>query len=152
TLFSMGASAPWLERIGALIMLVGMLDAMTIRSVAPVWWFALLVLGALVLAAARRQNSMSPTRPESSAEIAGPQVPSLAVHVSVDLVVTAALIMLMPGTPTSDQPAATAPGVDGHAHATVGTLPAALAVALMIGHVLLTIAGVRANRTPRHRV
>ena len=86
--------------------------------------------------------------------------PSLAVHVAVGLIVTAGLIMLMPDM-APDASAAASGATEAsalsvadasHSHPAAETLPAALTLALMIGHTVLAAAGVRADRIARHRV
>ena len=144
-----GAASP--ERAGAIVMAVGMLDAMLVHAVAPVWWFAVLVLGGMALAAVQRVRA---ARDRSGKH------PSLAVHVAVGLIVTAGLIMLMPDM--APDASAAAPGATeasalsvadaSHSHPAAETLPAALTLALMIGHTVIAAAGVRADRIARHRV
>lgn len=153
-LYAPGSTVPSVERAAALMMLVGMIDVMTVRLIAPIWWFAVFVLGAVVLATVRRYRPIpGPASAEDGAEPGRAPAPSLTVHLAIGLVVTAGLIVLMPRMDVSaalaSAPAATAAA---HAHVASGAVPIALAVSLVIGQVALACAAVHADRSGRHRV
>lgn len=136
------------EQAATVLMLVGMLDAMTLQLLSPVWWFALLLLGAMSLAALRRRNYRSRAAEETTSAV------GLAAHVALGLVVTAGLILLMPRmTPEIALAAESVPlAPSAHAHSSAEGLPVILAVALAVGHVALAAGGIRSERAWRHRL
>jgi len=126
-------------------MLGGMIDAMTTRVVAPLCWVALLIAGAMMLAAARRRHPVSGQASGSA---------PLTVHVATGLIVTAGLILLMPSSDlaaVAGTVVATTTDTPAHAHPGLAPAPLALATALVCGQVLITCVGVRTERAWRDR-
>jgi hypothetical protein len=118
------------EFVASVVTLVAMVDAALGRVIAPVLWSALLLLGAMALAAVRngRGAEMTPMR---SAQ-------TMTVHTAIGMVVMAALLVVM---------GPSGAGASAHNHGTsAGVLTAA-----MLGSVAVYAAGsvVAAARTGR---
>jgi hypothetical protein len=126
------------ELLAALLMLLGMADAMTLSLLPPVAWFALMLAAALALAAVRRASATSAAR-------RGPG--PLSAHLALGLVATGVLVLLMPTmAPTPLAPAGS------HAHAAAAALPQLLSAAVCGGTIILAVIALRARPTWSHRV
>ena len=75
------------ELVASAVMLLAMMDAALVRVVAPVLWSALLLVGAMALAALRRRRRTG-LEPIGSAE-------TMTVHTAIGMVVMAALLVTM---------------------------------------------------------
>ncbi|WP_396645033.1 hypothetical protein [Microbacterium sp.] len=114
------------EVVASVLMLLAMLDTALSGLLAPVYWAALLILAALVLAMVRR-----PRRRRA------PRVPvAMTLHTALGLVVMAALSLVM----TAHAPAA------GHAHGI------ALAPVLLVGSGAYAVVSAALIRRMRARV
>lgn len=81
------------ELLASLLMLVAMLDGALAGLVAPVFWAALLLAGAMGLAAFRRRRSPAAARALSSRLV--PPGPAMTVHTGIGMVTMAGLLVAM---------------------------------------------------------
>ncbi|WP_194409310.1 hypothetical protein [Microbacterium cremeum] len=123
---------PTPEVVASVLMLVAMADAMLWHIVAPVYWSAALIAGALGLVVGRRRGEI--VRGRSSAAPAARAHVALTAHVALGLVVMAALLVAA----GSAVPAASA--VDSHCHPCRGGTEGVRLMALVLsaGYVLVT--------------
>ncbi|GAB3600326.1 hypothetical protein [Microbacterium tumbae] len=133
-----GSGAP--ERLAAILMLLGMADAMTSTILTPVAWFAVMVPAGIGLAAWRR------CMPSGTAGTGGRGSAAVSTHLALGLIVTAALILLMP---TGSAPATAA--ASGH-HGGISAMPAVLCAGLVLGSVAFTASALRTDRAWHHRL
>lgn len=129
------------ERAAAVLMVAAMTDAMTVSLVSPVAWFAVLILAAVALAAARR--APLPAAGDRATRT------GLSTHLALGLVVTATLIVLMPSGSATAELSSASPS---HGHGgDAGLLPFVCAT-LVIGTAAAAATAVRADRSWRHRL
>lgn len=140
-----GVGAP--EIAAAVLMLVGMSDAMTVALLPPVVWFAVMLPAAIALAVRCRVPAALGDRSPSAGG-------RLSAHLALGLVTTAALILLMATIPAADVAgaAASSPHAQAHAHGGGAGMPQALGIALGSGTTLLSVIALRAERSWRHRL
>ena len=124
------------ELLAALLMLLGMADAMTLSLLPPVAWFALMLVAALALAAVRRASATARQGPAP-----------LSTHLALGLVATGVLVLLMPTMAPTPLAAA-----GSHAHAATAALPQLLSAAVCGGTIILTVIALRARPSWSHRV
>ncbi|WP_307362697.1 hypothetical protein [Microbacterium murale] len=130
-----------LEKAAALLMLVGMADAMTVSLLAPVAWFALMVTAGIALAVARRRMPLT-----AAAQATSGPVP-LSAHLALGLVVTATLILLMPTTTSAELLVAAT-----HSHGSAGSMSVFVCVAVGLGSVAFAATAFHSHRSWRHRL
>lgn len=138
TLVAMRRDAGRADVLAAVLMLVGMTDAMTVSLVPPVVWFAALIAAGLALAAGRRFSPVATARPGTM----------VSTHLALGVISTAALILLMPAMPSST-PALVAPP---HEHGASSTMPQLVGAGLALSTVALAVVALRAERSWVHRL
>ncbi len=122
------------ELTASVLMLLSMIDAAFARVLAPVFWAAFLLIGAMTLAAIRRQrgNSAEDVRP----------LTGMTVHTAIGLVAMAVLLLAMGHTEVTLAP---------HAH---GLDSASLVAALLtgtLGYVAASLVAAVRERERRER-
>lgn len=138
-----------LELFAAAIMMLAMADAALSRLVAPVWWCAALLATAVALAAvggrarSRAEMPMSGRHPADAVHVG--RDTAMGVHAAGGLVVMAALLLAMTGD-AGTVGASGAGAIHRHGSAVAGPAAAGvvLAVAYVIGSILIAVRARRA--------
>lgn len=127
------------ELAAAALMFVGMADAMTLSLVPPVVWFAVMLPAALALAARCRSRRNAG---------AGAGSATLPAHLALDLLSTAALILLM----TTMTPPTAEAATLSHAHGGGAMMPQMMGIVLGLGAILLAGVALRSEHSWERRL